>query len=332
MTALLDAPVVFDLAAIPFTVRCEQPDLLSNFCKAFANLPRWQGDQVAGFELELVAAPQLPQPGAGATLAFEGQVLLDGYCQMFVDDAGKTLTVFPSGGALQLDPDARQARLTLLTEGDHALLGVLGMAALEAAAYAVDQTLLHTAVLVVPGKDEVILIHAPSGAGKTTTSLALLQGGFGLVSDDAAVLEHRCQWRAWGLPRDLKVHRNTLAMMPCLDPLLQGEWSNEGERRLPLAALRAKTWVVSPTPSPIAAVIWLNRSPEASSIAPMERAAALASLLADNVRNSRVGLLPLQHHRLQMLASLVNAVPVLELRAGPNLDRLPGLIAQGLQL
>ena len=41
----------------------------------------------------------------------------------------------------------------------------------------------------------------------------------------------------WGLPRDLKVHRNTAEMMPWLKPYLKGKWNDEGEQAVTRAAL-----------------------------------------------------------------------------------------------
>lgn len=268
----------------------------------------------------------LPEPGIGSQLAYDGPVLQDGHCQYFVE-GDETLLIQVGKGALWASARNMTAELVVLPGEEAAIRGMLGIAAIEAAAHAGDQAMFHAAALALPDSERVVLIHAPSGMGKTTTALALLAGGYQLASDDAAFLPGSLGNLAWGLPRDLKVHRNSVVMMPWLEPLLLEGWSEEDERRLPYASLAAIGKTASPTPRPVAALFRLARSLDLSCIRPLNRAEALASLAADNVRASRVGLLPVQRHRFNALVRLAAAVPVYELCAGRDIENLPELVA-----
>ena len=78
----------------------------------------------------------------------------------------------------------------------------------------------------------MVMIIGQSGAGKTTSALALCAAGFGLCSDDLIICRVvGDQVVGWGLPRSLKVHRRTAGMLPWVAPLLTGEWSAEDGSR-----------------------------------------------------------------------------------------------------
>ena len=128
------------------------------------------------------------------------------------------------------------------------------------------------------------------------------------------------------MPRDLKVHRQSVAMMPWVQPLLTGPWTDEGERRLPREKLNPFRRRGQHMPRPVAALFRLSRVASRSEIRVSDRAQMLASLAADNVRSSRQGLLPIQAHRFQMLAQMSTSVPVYDLCIGKDLHRIPGLV------
>lgn len=315
----------FDLGGLCLEVSAEGDALLEQFRHAFAGLAADPAGPPS-FRLHL-GHGEPPVPAAAAVLAYEGPVEPEGFCRLF-HGGGETLLVFPDLGSLQVRHDARAA--TLRVCGGAMIGASLGIAALAAAAHAGDQSLLHAAALTPPGRDDMVLIHAPSGAGKTTTALALLAGGYGLASDDAAFLGWRPGCTAYGLPRDLKVHHRSAAMLPWTKDLLVGEWNAEGERRLPRARLAGVARLEAPRPRPVAGLFRLVRGDGASTVAPLGQAEMLASLAADNVRTGRQGLLPIDRHRLAQLARLVREVPLYELRVGGDLDRLPELVSRCL--
>src|SRR5690606_27351699 len=114
--------------------------------------------------------------------------------------------------------------------------------ALYAMLHVTGQMLVHAAALRLPDADAALVLFAPSGAGKTTTSLALALQGFGLLTDDATVLSGGDRSTAacvWGLPRPPKVHRNTAELLPALGKLLGPKWNADGEQALSPEVLRS---------------------------------------------------------------------------------------------
>jgi hypothetical protein len=184
----------------------------------------------------------------------------------------------------------------------------------------------------LPGERRCILIHAPSGTGKTTTTIGLIKDGFGLCSDDAAFLKARNDgFCAWGFPSDLKVHQKTAAFAPWLAPAFTGEWDAEGEQPMARAALAAYGRVEDYEPRPVAALFRLVRSAgDETEVVPIRRADILMSLAADNVFVGLTGLLPIQRRRFDALARLAAAAPVLEIRAGSSLAGLGAAITAAL--
>ena len=83
------------------------------------------------------------------------------------------------------------------------------------------QDVVHAASL--SADDRAVLLAGPSGAGKTTTALALARSGMRLMADDASFVGRdglaasSKTLAVWGLPRPCRVHKKTLAMMPWLD-------------------------------------------------------------------------------------------------------------------
>lgn len=268
----------------------------------------------------------LPTASAAAVLVFEGRVVPGGDCQLFIDGE-RTLLIFPGRGAMHVDHHAMCAHVTFHPGEERSLGTTLGSAAIEAAAFAGGQAMIHAAALTLPEDSRMILLHAPSGVGKTTTSLALVAGGFGLESDDVAFIHGDGVVKAWGMPRDLKVHRKSVAMMPWVQPMLTGPWTDEDERRLPRETLNPFRRRGQHMPRPVAALFRLSRVASRSEIRVSNRSQMLASLAADNVRSSRYGLIPMQAHRFQMLARMSTSVPVYDLCIGKDLHRLPGLVA-----
>jgi hypothetical protein len=267
----------------------------------------------------------LPTASAAAVLTFEGPVMPGGDCQLFIDGE-RTLLLFPGRGAMHADHHAMRAHVIFHPGEERSLGTTLGIAAIEAAAFAGGQSMIHAAALTLPEDSRMILLHAPSGVGKTTTALALVAGGFALESDDVAFIHSDGVVKAWGMPRDLKVHRKSVAMMPWVQPLLTGPWTDEGERRLPREKLNPFRRRGQHMPRPVAALFRLSRVGSRSEIRVSDRAQMLASLAADNVRSSRYGLLPIQAHRFQMLAQMSTSVPVYDLCIGKDLHRIPGLV------
>src|SRR5690606_25086245 len=147
---------------------------------------------------------------------------------------------------------------------------------------------LHGAALQIPSRSAAMLIFAPSGRGKTTTSLALARGGFSLMTDDAIALAPGKgpgqQTVAWGLPRALKVHRKTVELLPELAPLASGTYDRNGEQAVKTALLAGIAPLAPHTPYPVAAVVVLRERTEGAHILrPLAKTSALTDIAEDNI-------------------------------------------------
>ena len=142
------------------------------------------------------------------------------------------------------------------------------------------QYVLHAAAIAAPTADgpQLVLLVGRSGAGKTTASLALHGEGWQLLTDDAAFVADGPT--VWGLPRPLKVHRNTLALLPELTALTEGPPVGE---EFPLPYEKVAGEVVGKA-LPVAAVVVLgDRSAGDHVLTPIDPAEALCQLVERNV-------------------------------------------------
>jgi len=274
--------------------------------------------------------PPLP---ADRDLLYAGPIPELGDCAFYEIADGYHLR-YPEGVVLTLTPAAHAAVMVAPPGAAHRVVGAAAMTAVEAALDAAGSVMVHAAGLTVPGADATILIHAPSGTGKTTSALALAGAGFGLCSDDAMVLRDEADgFAAWGLPRDIKVHRHTVAKLAWLQPFFGEAWDAVGEQVVRRDAFRNTVRLENGQPRPVAALFRLARAADGETVVkPAARTEVLASLAADNVRKSHSGLLPLQQRRFATLARLVAAVPVFDLLVGSDLAALAPAILTAVRL
>lgn len=267
-----------------------------------------------GFLIRIVETQSLAEAPDGS-IAFDGEVPEDGHCRM-IDNGGLIHLIFPGRHTVAIHAGEGWAEIRV--RPDTRITWTAWMLLLDTALDAGGQHMLHTAGLTLPGSNAIVLIHAPSGTGKTTTSLALASQGFGLCSDDAMILNVASgKATAWGLPRAVKIHRNTAEMVPLVAPCLRPSWDRNGEQAVALERLSEILRVENSGIRPVAALLHLARSADGQSrLLAMARADALAALAADNVRTGMTGLLALQKHRLATIARLVSTVPTFTLEVG----------------
>lgn len=265
----------------------------------------------------------------GAATIYRGPVFGEGACHFAKADGRHYLQV-AGRVALVLERDGRQAFMTVASGHEERAGMAAGIFALQAAINATGQFLLHAAGVTMPGSDDLAVIFGHSGAGKTTTTLSLCDAGFGLCSDDTMIFRATAQGTtAWGLPRNLKVHRNTAAMLDWVAPLLSGEWNDENERPLRQVDLKGRIRFTPSERQRVAGLFKLERSGGTqSSVSEMGAADALAALAADNMRLGAPGLMAGEAKQFSALAGLVRCVPVFRLRAGTDLATIaPALMA-----
>jgi hypothetical protein len=310
---LSDQTFCYDLNGQIMGITAARADLWPSFDLMLGAL-RVEEPVSPGFHVDIVETPELQENPEGK-LAFDGEVPLDGHCRMI--DAGSVFhLVFPGQQTLSIRDGEGRAEIRL--HPDSKIKWTLLMMVLDAALDADGQHMLHTAGLTLPGTDGLVLVHAPSGTGKSTTSLALASRGFGLCSDDVMILNATAQGiAAWGMPRKVKVHRNTAAMLPFVAPCLGEKWDAEGEQSVSLDCLGEIIRVEDVRARPVAALLHLARSTDTETrLLPMARTEAMVALATDNVRTGMTGLLSLQKRRMAMIAALVKAVPTFTLEVG----------------
>jgi len=289
----------------------------------------------ADFVLSIARVGSLAPPDEAEVL-FEGWLPERIHGRLSRCHSGARLLIVPDRLALEIAPDATRARMAVQA-GDEALIGgSAGLYVIAAALAANGQHLLHAAGVRLPGGKGAMLLFAPSGAGKTTAALALALNGFGLLTDDAAVIAPRsgaCRepHRVWGLPRALKVHRRTAAMLPRVGAMLPDRWDSDDEQVLTREALASVADVCAARPIALAAIGVLGpRASGPHAIRPIERSQVLVHVATDNVFRAPRGVLADDLHRFQSISRIVVDVPVCELNVGPDLSTLGCAVASAL--
>lgn len=322
----------YDVNGTTVSIAAEDHDLLLSFETYLApftcaRMPK------CDFAIEIGRATSRVPP-ADATTIFEGELAPGAPCILSITGtkswlhAPGVLSTFSDqvSGTTRIDVEDTLASAA----GSMAVLRVIDLA-LQAG----QQALLHGAAFTPPGaRDKAILLFAPSGRGKTTTALALGLAGFGLITDDAIVLQNDRRGEparnlVWGLPRPLKVHENTAVLLPTLAPHLTSEWDEFGEQPISLATL-SRAVAINPAalhPVPACALIILGpRTTGAHVLEPIAKADVLVELSADNVRRRAEGMLDADVWRFGRIASLVAALPCLRLHVGAPLATLANVI------
>ncbi|MFN6953258.1 MAG: hypothetical protein ACK4PG_00535 [Acetobacteraceae bacterium] len=277
------------------------------------------------FTLTIAAQDEDPDPRGALPLA-EGPLPEGPEARLFTTADGLLLIV---PGRLSLRLARGEGWIGVAPGGEALIGGTPGIVAIEAAAGLAGQALVHAAALTLPGRHSALLLAAPSGAGKTTAALALALGGFGLLTDDAAMLRPAPEgMTVWGLPRGLKVHRETLGLLPALAPALGGAWDAAGEQALPRARLAGIVPVPEASPVPVGAVVFVGqrRGAPGHEVRPLPRAELLLRLAADNLGRGPAGLPETERRRWTVLSAAVAAARCFELCAGTDLAALPAAL------
>ncbi|RUX32182.1 serine kinase [Mesorhizobium sp. M7A.F.Ca.US.011.01.1.1] len=317
----------YGLNGLILGISAERPELWQDFDRMLGSL-RIAEPVEPDFRLEIAETVTLDEAPNGS-LVFDGEVPEDGHCRM-IEDGGIIHLVFPERQTVAINGVAGWAELRIRPGAKAAWTPA--MLVLDAALDAGGQHMLHTAGLTLPDSDAVVLIHAPSGTGKTTTSLALATQGFGLCSDDAMILNVASgKVVAWGLPRAVKIHQKTAEMIPQVARCLGQTWDRNSEQPVPLERLSGIVRVENATARPVTALLHLARSADSQTrLVAMAGTDAMVALAVDNVRTGMTGLLPMQKRRLATIGGLVNAVPTFRLEVGARPADAAALISATL--
>lgn len=279
----------------------------------------------------VIGEDEEPKVPSGVTMTWDGDFIEKRAGRIYETEAIEVIEVV-GHGYVAIDHGAARAEAVMKSGSEDAFSFTPMMNILDASLKAAGMNLLHAACLTVLDGSGAVAICAPSGFGKTTTSLALARGGFGLVSDDASVIEPQAGRLAiWGLPRKLKVHRRTAAMMPWIGAL-PDVWNEEDEQSVTVDSLVDQITITKPVPVPLKAVVLLGpRSDDDHRLAQLSKAEALVRIAQDNVSNSATGVKTWNRRHFEAFAVMLRSVPVLQLNAGAALDTLPAALDAALR-
>ena len=160
---------------------------------------------------------------------------------------------------------------------------------------AAGHVMVHAACIETPNGQGRLVLHAPSGTGKTTTALALVDRGYRLCTDDATVLTPTGDGpvAVRGVPRPIKVHRKTAKLFPWLEGMLTQEgWDENGEQWVQRDDLAASGCLAAADPRPVIAVFALRRSGRPMRLRAVDGAEALTEMIADNINLGSAGPVP----------------------------------------
>jgi len=320
--------VSFDLCGAGLTVAAPRRVWTDHFVRVLSRFET-ENAVVDAFHC-VIREDASPTPPDGIPMTWEGDFLERRAGRLYETEAIEVVEVVGHGHvAIKHAEAAAEASMKPGSEAAFSFTPL--MCVLDAALRSAGRVLIHAACLALPDRSGAIVVCAPSGFGKTTTSLALARGGFGLVSDDASIVEPRSEGPfVWGLPRRLKVHHQTVAMMPWIGEF-PDTWNDEGEQAIDTATLRDLISISDPVPVPLKAVVVLgSRSDSGHRFALLSKAEALIRIAQDNVSNSSTGVKVWNRRQFDAYAELLRSTPVLQLNAGTEVDSLPAELMTAL--
>lgn len=172
---------------------------------------------------------------------------------------------------------------------------------------------IHAATLATPGG--ILVVAGASGQGKSTLALGLAHRGFGLLSDELAIIDRGGSVLPY--PRSVHVRPATLDLIPALGFLADRPRLTLGggsEWALAPAELRDRWGGTPPTGGPLAAIILLEGVPGAAAASLTSISPAIASL--ELARGSWAASVEFGA-TLARFAAAASVVPCARLRSGP---------------
>ncbi len=293
--------------------------------------------------------PIASSPPAGAFLIVAQTVASAKELPAIGPEFTQTWQCTPEGG-LEITGLADQTRRILLLEGRAMML--YDLAAREATITAVDSAwgavgfhclvpflaelladdghfLLHAAANRIPGTDDAVLLFGHSGAGKTTTSLALGYGGMDVVCDDACFFSaNDGEFTLWPLPRESHVHIETIDLLPQMKFLPKRSSRVEGEFSIDHCHLPGCD--PRKTRNAAAVILLEPRNPGDHLIQPLTAIEALPELLTRVLRVVEPIASGPAGKMFQTLSQLCSQRPCLSLSVGPDLHSLTPMLLDAL--
>ena len=323
----------YDFAGSTVAISAEERQHFAGLDAFLASLATTATDNPAfRIVVQIAESPALPPD---AEILHTGPVW-DEPLAIYAVQSERRLLLVPEKALLVVDPKERTATIRITKNAISSVTGLCGMHAIDAAIEATGQMPLHGAALTLPDRSAGLLLHAASGAGKTTTTLQLGFDGFGVFTDDIAVVrQDRSGPFIWGLPRDFKIHKNSACLSARFASLVSGNWDRNGEQPINREALLNAGVRVEPAqPVALRALVHLVRNEATSarptSVRPISRTEALYALVQDNVRGSNRGVPQFQQRRMEEIAEIARDVLTLECCIGHDFASVAQRLLQAL--
>jgi hypothetical protein len=306
------ATLFWDLHTVQLQGRSNHTMITQRWRETFASLPA--GKAPADLSLSLAMVETVPPPPDREPDFTQGQLL-----QYFVEE-GQTIAHFPTYGQMILDFAAGTTR------------GQIVQAALDR--YGVFEDLLAIGLSPHLRRRGLFLIHAfaaayrgqavlligGSGAGKTTTGMALLNQGWQLLSNDSPILNAAGQVLQY--PGVLAAFPETLLRFEKTRPLAQDA---PADQKILAAAETLWPGIWRPQ-APIGAIIFPQIEDRAEhELEALTAPEALRRMLPHAVEQWDRTMIPAH---LALLSELAQKSPAFVLHLGPEVDTIPGLLSK----
>lgn len=183
---------------------------------------------------------------------------------------------------------------------------------------------LHAAALVRGGR--AVLFPATSGSGKTTLTLALLRGGFKLLSDDSPFLRRvGGHIEVCAFADRVNVTAQTCAFFPELRPHWQAGAPDPRRGKVPIDIAAVYDGAIASYGTPYAAIFPSHSKRGDTTIEPIGKADALFRMLPSMVSGSTR---EMRQVRFSLASDLIGQIPCYQMDTGLDFDEIPNLVEQ----
>ena len=289
------------------------PALRKRWAQSFAALPPGYGAPDIVCHLEIVdVVPTVP---SGLAQFRQGELL------SYHLDGSRAIAHFPRFGQLVLDLARGETEGRIVAAGLHDIAAFEDLLAIALSPHLRRNGLflLHAFAAVHPDSGRAILLVGEIGAGKTTTGMALLDSGWGLLSNDSPIVSASADVLSY--PGLLAAYPDTLTRFESTSQLA----ADASNAKVIFAAEQVwpQAWMECAPPGAICFPQIEDR--EKHLIEPLSSINALRHILPHAVEQWDREMMA---EHLRVLRELVEAAPAFRLRLGPDVLSLPEQLAQ----
>lgn len=327
----------FRIAGIGYAVTGQDTDLAERLIALFKDNPG--DDAPPDWQIAIRRAP-LPDPPAGHTPVWSGDLPEGTPATVWRLDAAQKGIVVPEGLDARADIAAARITITVAPERDRLVYSTAVIQAIDVALTQAKREMVHAACLALPdplggSAAGCVLLLGDSGAGKSTTTLALGHAGWPAGGDDATVLLRRSDGLvAYPYRRAFKVHRRSAALMPWLADAA-GDFGEREEIGLAPGKLADRMALLDPDRDPlaIAGIVFLEpRNETGHRVEPLTPTQAAVRLYANNLHIPERRLDAVGQENIAIFAALAREARFrLSLSAAPALDTLGPTLAGAIK-